>query len=128
MIGKLGYGSYSTVWLARDSMKSRYVSLKVITAASSGSNPEAKISHHLREGNLNHPGRDVVSDLLDDFWFDGPNGRHLCLVGEVLGSSIVEAKEESTHSLFPLKTARNITAQLALGLSYIHSCGVLHRG
>ena len=128
IIGKLGYGGYSTVWLARDSIKDRYVSLKVITAAASESNSEAKISQHLRKGNLDHPGRNIVSFLMDNFWIEGPNGRHQCLVSEVLGASIAEAKEESKHMLFPLKTARDITAHLASGLSYIHSHGIIHGG
>lgn len=47
-------------------------------------------------------------------------------MSEVVGSTIVEAKEATEHDMLPLKAARNVTAQLALGLSYIHSCGVLH--
>ena len=104
------------------------MSLKVTTAAASESNSEVKISHHLCGGNLDHPQRNIISELLDNFWIDGPNGRHLCLVDEVFGSSIAEAKEESKTMLLPLKTARNVAAQLSLGLSYIHSRGILHGG
>lgn len=128
VIHKLGYGNFSTVWLARDHAENRYVSLKVVTAAASELSSEAKIRHHLRQGNPFHPGRKFVLSLLDDFWIDGPNGRHQCLVSEVVGSTIVEAKEATEHGVLPLKAARKITAQLALGLSYIHSCGVLHGG
>ncbi len=104
VIHKLGYGSFSTVWLARDHLENRYVSLKVITAAASGVSSEAKIMHRLRQGNLDHSGHNFVLSLLDDFWIDGPNGRHQCLVSEVVGSSIVEAKEANEHSMPPLST------------------------
>ena len=128
IIHKLGHGSYSTVWLARDHMASRYVSLKLVTAAASKLSSEAKIGHHLNQGKRNHPGRKHVLSLLDDFLIDGPNGQHQCLVGEVVGSSIVNTREFSEHRMLSLKTARDITAQLALGLAFLHSCGVIHGG
>lgn len=128
VIHKLGYGSYSTVWLAKDHTENRYVSLKVIAAAASASSSEVKIRHHLRKSSLEHPGRKYVLALLDDFWIDGPNGRHQCLVSEVVGSTIVEAKKIDVHEMLPLETARAITPQLVLGLDYIHSHGILHGG
>ena len=66
--------------------------------------------------------------LLDEFSIEGPNGQHKCIVSEVVGASIFEAKEAAEYDMLPIKTARNITAQLSLGLAYIHSCGVLHGG
>lgn len=128
VLHKLGYGSFSTVWLARDHVEQRYVSLKVITAAASESSSEAKIWHHLYQGNPDHPGRNFVLSLLHDFWIDGPNGRHQCLVSEVAGSTIVEAKQADKNEMLPLEIARAITPQLALGLDYIHSQGILHGG
>lgn len=80
VIHKLGYGSFSTVWLARDHRENRYVSLKVIIAAASGQSLDAKVRHRLRLCNLDHPGRRFVLSSLDEFWIDGPNGRHKCLV------------------------------------------------
>ncbi len=128
VIHKLGYGSFSTVWLARDHIDNRYVSLKVVTAAASKLNSEAKIIHRLRQGNADHPGRNFVLSSLDEFSIEGPNGRHQCLVSDVVGSSITEAKEATEHGMLPVKTARGIAAQLALGLAYIHSCDVRHGG
>lgn len=128
VVHKLGYGSFSTVWMARDYTEERYVSLKVITAAASMSSSEAKIRDHLRRSNLDHPDRSFVSSLLDDFWIDGPNGRHQCLVNELVGSTLLEAKEASKTGMLPLEVGRAITPQLALGLDYIHSHGILHGG
>ena len=128
VIHKLGHGSYSTVWLARDHIADRYVSLKFVIAAASESSSEAKIGHHLRVCDPNHPGRQNVLSLLDDFLIDGPNGRHQCLVSEVVGSSIIQAKSISHNGMLSIKSAKKITAQLILGLAYIHSCGILHGG
>ncbi len=109
-------------------MKDRYVSLKVIIADCSQSDSEDEIEKSLRCGDPYHPGRPFVLFRLDEFYIDGPNGRHRCLVTEVVGSSISIAKKAKEHGILPIDTARKITAQLALGLAYIHSCGIVHGG
>ena len=128
VIHKLGYGSFSTVWLARDHIEDRYVSLKIITAAASKLNLEAKIRHRLRQGNVDHPGQSFILSLLDEFSIDGPNGRHRCTVSEVVGTNIADAKEMYESEMLPLETARKITAQITSGVAYIHSCGIVHGG
>lgn len=43
LVDKLGYGEYSTIWLARDLQRARYVALKAITADASTYTPEASL-------------------------------------------------------------------------------------
>lgn len=76
VVHKLGHGGSSTVWLARDRMENRYVSLKIIAAEQSKTSQEAKIRDRLRCGDLRHPGHPFVLSLLDDFHIEGPNGCH----------------------------------------------------
>ncbi|KAK8156697.1 hypothetical protein BKA80DRAFT_208808, partial [Phyllosticta citrichinensis] len=80
VIHKLGYGSYSTVWLARDLEGHRNVALKIIVASESQASTEAQILRALNAGDKNHPGYSFICRLLDEFWIDGPNGSHRCLV------------------------------------------------
>lgn len=128
IVHKLGYGGSSTVWLAKDRVNNRYVSLKILKAQNSKSCSEATIRALLREGNQNHPGHSYVLTLLDEFHCDGPNGRHQCLVSDVTGPSVMEVKEATEGEMLSVETAQNITAQLALGLTFIHSCGIVHGG
>ena len=128
VVHKLGYGSFSTVWLARDSVAKRYVSLKVIAARCSERSLEAKVLNHIHRNDCHHPDRRFVSSLLDEFSVTGPNGTHRCLVGEVLGPSVLDVKESHECELLPLGIARRVTVQLAMGLAAIHSCGVVHGG
>ncbi|KAL2018690.1 hypothetical protein VTK56DRAFT_525 [Thermocarpiscus australiensis] len=100
IVHKLGFGGYSTIWLARD--------------------------RRLQRSESTHPGQLFIPRLLDDFTVDGPNGRHLCLVQEFAACSITVAKEWSSNNMFPVETARSIAAQLILRLSYLHSRGVCH--
>jgi serine/threonine-protein kinase SRPK3 len=128
VVHKLGYGTYSTVWLAKDNLKARYVALKILVAAAFEHNSESKILRALGLGNPEHEGRAYVSSLLDEFVIKGPNGRHLCVVGEAAGCSVAQSKETSTTWKFPANVARAVSAQVLLGLGYIHSCGVVHGG
>ncbi|PYI12964.1 kinase-like protein [Aspergillus violaceofuscus CBS 115571] len=122
VVHKLGFGGYSSIWLARDQQRQRYVSLKILTARASSDSREGDVLEHLMKSDLAH----VIPRLLDQFSFHGPNGHHRCLVGEPAGGSIAEAKEDSTNLMFPVDAARSIAAQLLLGLSYLHATGVCH--
>ena len=126
ILHKLGHGS-STVWLARDSVACRYVSLKINGADASKHNSEWCVLNKLHHQLLIHSGRRFVLSPLDKFWIAGPNGNHLCFVSDVLGPNL-QTIRGSFRNLLPLKLARNITVQLALSLAYMHSCDIVHGG
>ncbi|KAJ5824074.1 hypothetical protein N7447_006414 [Penicillium robsamsonii] len=93
VIDKLGYGGYSTIWLARGIQIARYVAVKVITAANDYTR-EASVISSL--GNApSTPGKEVIPPLIDQFWIYGPNGKHRCF------------------GLFRPKVAQSIIAQFA---------------
>ncbi|KAK3307649.1 kinase domain-containing protein [Chaetomium strumarium] len=103
LVHKLGFGGYSTIWLAKDKQLQRYVSLKILIANEFSKSTEAKIL----------PRSKFIPRLLDEFSTDSPNGHHVCL-------------EDSSDFMFQVETARSIAAQLIKGLSYLHSQGVCH--
>lgn len=125
---KLGFGGYSTIWLARDNILDRYVSLKVLVASESSQNAEAKILRQLQSVDTLHPGQRFIPHLLGTFSIEGPNGRHTCLVQEAAGCSVAASKEDSSNFMFPTETARSIAAQLIMGVAYLHSRGICHGG
>ncbi|OAT10505.1 CMGC/SRPK protein kinase [Blastomyces gilchristii SLH14081] len=126
VVHKLGFGGYSTIWLARDRRNQRYVSLKILTAEASRESREDEILQILAKGDSTHPGKRFVPYLLDRFSFEGPNGHHRCLVGEPAGCSLAKSKEDSTNLMFPRDAARSIAAQCFMGVSYLHANGVCH--
>lgn len=128
IIHKLGFGSYSTTWLAKDHQENRSVALKIIVASASRESIEAKVLRAISAGKQDHPGRRYVMSFLDEFTTTGPNGDHLCIVSEAMGCSVARSKDETMPWKFPSNTARAISAQVLLGLDYIHSCGVVHGG
>lgn len=100
VVHKLGFGGYSTIWLAWDQQRRRYVSLKILTARASPDSHEGKILNHLMKSDLTHAGKRFIPSLLDQFSFDGPNGHHRCFVGEPAGVSVAKSKEDSTNFIF----------------------------
>lgn len=131
VVHKLGFGSYSTVWLAKDRHSNKYVALKIIIADNSASSNENRILRLLEQYRKSYSGvhgEEYVPKLLDEFTIDGPNGRHACLVSEPAGCSVAESKEAGLHWRFPLHIARAIAARVIIGLSFIHSAGIVHGG
>lgn len=128
IVDKFGFGTYSTVWLAKDQHMNRYVAVKIVVAEASKTSSEGQILRLLSDAKINHPGRSYVISISDEFSINGPNGRHLCLVSEPARCSVAASKEASTNWMFPIEVARTVTAQVILGLHYIHSRGVVHGG
>ncbi|KAK1771314.1 CMGC/SRPK protein kinase [Phialemonium atrogriseum] len=126
IVHKLGFRGYSTIWLARDQQLQRYVSLKILAASASGECAEGTILSTLRNGDSAHIGKQFIPLLLDQLSFNGPNGHHLCLVGQPFGCSIARCQEDSVDLMFLVDAARSIAAQLIMGLSYLQACGIWH--
>lgn len=130
VVHKLGFGGYSTIWLAKDKQLQRYVSLKILIAHEFSKSTEAEILRRVYRDEPSHTGRRMrfIPRLLDEFSINSPNGHHICLVQEPAVCSIAASKEACADFMFPVETARSIAAQLIMGLSDLHSQGVCHGG
>lgn len=133
ILGKLGHGSYSTVWLARDEPTQRLVAVKVCTA--DASEQESGILSLLRDlpevddkNSDDALGRAMIPRLLDKFSIEGPRGNHTCLVTDPAGCSLNQAKTRWHYPPFKLPVARSVAAQLVLAVAYLHGKGIVHGG
>ncbi|KAG8409388.1 hypothetical protein J3459_017565 [Metarhizium acridum] len=130
VVHKLGHGSYSTVWLARDEQLQRLVAVKVCTADASGQ--ESKILSILKSSsNVGHDdsvmsGRDMIPSVLDTFCVHGPHGTHTCLVTECVRCTLDDARRRSWGLPLDLSVARAIAAQFVLAVAYMHRNGYVH--
>ncbi|KAG6127040.1 hypothetical protein E4U38_006518 [Claviceps purpurea] len=78
IVGKLGYGVTSTVWLARDLSGCRHVALKIyVTSNEMGEMQDVELDAYMciENSSINHPGRRAIRLLLDSFDIDGPVAR-----------------------------------------------------
>lgn len=129
VVHKLGHGSYSTVWLARDERLQRLVAVKVCTADASQREPEI-LSLLEKSSSVSSviSGRDLLPLLLDTFHLDGPHGTHTCIVTEFARCNLAEAKRRSWDMPMPLQVARALAAQFVLAAAYMHHNGYVHGG
>ncbi|KAF3481853.1 uncharacterized protein GIQ15_04612 [Arthroderma uncinatum] len=121
VVHKLGYGTYSTIWLTNDRQQGAYVAVKVSTADAPPH--EAEILHALARSQPGHLGRAMIPTILDEFELQGPNGRHRCYVTAPVRSSVGAAK---FCCCFAIEAARALIAQLVLAVAYTHAQGFIH--
>ena len=105
--------------------RSRYVALKFVVAELTSRNNEIKIYRHLALRSGTHPGSDRVLALLDHFEVQGVNGEHDVLVLQVTGPHLEDIFDEPTVIPHAIKS---LAHQIALGISFLHDCGVVHSG
>ncbi|RAH72029.1 kinase-like protein [Aspergillus aculeatinus CBS 121060] len=125
LVGKLGHGGYSTIWLARDCHAARYVAAKVLTADASSHSHEVRVLRSLGSA-VSRPGKEVLPPLLDEFWVAGCNGRHRCVVTPPARMSLFDAKEASVSGVFRPRVAQSMVAQLIRGVAFLHGLGFVH--
>ncbi|XP_041944235.1 SRSF protein kinase 1b isoform X1 [Alosa sapidissima] len=130
VIRKLGWGHFSTVWLAWDVQGKRFVAMKVVKSAEHYTETaldEIKLLRAVRNSDLGDPCREKVVQLLDDFKISGVNGTHVCMVFEVLGHHLLKWIIKSNYQGLPLACVKSIIRQVLQGLDYLHNkCKIIH--
>lgn len=138
VIHKLGFGRFSTVWLARDTVKEANVAIKVRISRElkRGSTPdEMEILEHIKQlgDDLDHPAMKIISFPHEKFYITGPNGTHLCIVSDVFGPSIDETNEMKfwgKNIILEWAEMQRAAHQLTSAVSLLHSeaISIMHGG
>jgi len=125
---KLGWGNFSTVWLAYDTLHSRFVALKIQKSARDYAHAalhEIELLSAVAKGDPTNS--KCVVRLLDHFKHVGPNGHHVCLVTEFLGDSLLRLIRYNRNKGVGLSRVKEICRSLLVGLDYLHSeLGIIH--
>ena len=137
IIQKLGWGHFSTVWLAKDKKNDTYVAVKVQKSAQhymEAAYDEVEILDQVSsfwkkkewQRSIRHYFKDEPEklkelensrkschnvQLLNSFIHNGPNGRHYVMVFEVLGVNFLEIIKRYDYRGVPLHVVRELTKQ-----------------
>lgn len=149
---KLGWGHFSTAWLAKDTKYDTYVAIKIQKSAKNyieAAYDEVEILQELEKHNyepkwiesVKHYWRDCpdkikngverghsqIVQLLNSFIHHGQNGKHFCMVFEIMGVTLLEIIKRYNYRGIPLPYVRIITKQILIGLDFLHRmCGIIH--
>ncbi|KAL3845039.1 hypothetical protein ACJIZ3_002442 [Penstemon smallii] len=125
---KLGWGQFSTVWLAYDNQSSEYVALKIQKSApqfAEAALHEIEVLSAIATGDPSK--MNYVVRLVDHFKHAGPNGQHLCMVLEFLGDSLLRLIKYNRYKGLELNKVREICKCILTALDYLHGkLGLIH--
>ncbi|MCJ1462040.1 hypothetical protein MMC07_000640 [Pseudocyphellaria aurata] len=125
VLGKLGYGTHSTVWLGRDlradTRKHKYVTLKVCEQESSKDSRELAAYRYLDTITTSKSGALFIRELLDSFKATGPAGEHLCLVHEPLSISMEALQRLMPGQKLPENILKLFLRHLLSALDVLHT-------
>ncbi|KAJ5405013.1 protein kinase [Penicillium sp. CMV-2018d] len=115
IIAKLGYGAYSTVWLAWDERS--YPTRIVLISA-----PRLK-----QLADKDHPGLDFTRLARDIFETESPAGRHHCIAYKPQGNSVRTLQGAFPNAMIPKTLVKSLIHHLFISVNWLHAtCGVAH--
>lgn len=126
IVGELGKGAMGLVYLAKDPLIGRQLAIKTFRVGLSAGDQEMEQfkARFLREaqsaGILSHPNIVTIHDVVVD-----PNGDFFIAMEYVKGNDLKRLMQKQGR--LDLKFVLDIVAQIADGLDYAHSKGVVHR-
>ncbi|CAM9293202.1 unnamed protein product, partial [Choristocarpus tenellus] len=145
VVKKLGWGHFSTVWMARDDCRPspsspKYVALKVQKSAdhyTEAARDEVDLLQKIRssaqtlrdtalEDETMDPDCRTVQ-LVDCFDHVGPHGRHVCMVFEMLGCNLLSVIKRYNYHGIPICIVKSMAKQMCQGLDFLHRlCNIIH--
>ncbi|KAF4973174.1 hypothetical protein FZEAL_9391 [Fusarium zealandicum] len=136
LVSKLGWGTGSTVWLARTTswlpwQNDRYVALKITNntpAVRKAARKELEMSEQIFAATTSHPGRQFIRGAVDSFEVQGPDGTHLCMAMEPLRQPLwMLGQQSGLSSWVQPRTIKTVLPSILQSLDYLHSeAGIIH--
>ncbi|OQE06538.1 hypothetical protein PENVUL_c017G05299 [Penicillium vulpinum] len=127
IVGKLGWGTTSVVWLVRDLERNDYMALKVFALDVLGSE-ESAYYDRIEQGNQQHLGSDRVRTKIGELKIPRNDGwKHLGLLQTPLGESLLDIQNRSADERLDKPTIKSTIYQMLLALDYLHTeCKFIH--
>ncbi|KAI0468193.1 kinase-like protein, partial [Xylaria cf. heliscus] len=128
VVSKLGFGTTSTVWLARDLRNQKFWALKVHINTLKP-NQEFEIYHHLANTHRDQElanAKKHIRQLKESFKLRGPYGDHDVFIMTPLALSLSHLLSLCQGEPFHSEFVKGALSQILLGLVYLHDMDVVH--
>ncbi|KAK4202212.1 kinase-like domain-containing protein [Triangularia verruculosa] len=127
ILGKLGYGTTSTIWLARNLLSHQHVTLKIYTRDRDHSD-EFNLYSQINKANPSHPGSKFMRTAIDLFTIPQPGGKeHQCLVLKPAWRNWNQLTAFFPDNRFAPYLLKPGLQQLFQALDYLHTeCKLIH--
>ncbi|KAH9821387.1 kinase-like protein [Teratosphaeria destructans] len=127
ILHKLGWGGYSTVWAARDQRSNENFAIRIAVAEQQKPVRELIALTALSELKSGHPGLDHILPLVDHFQTEGPNGRHDCLVLDIIGPKVPDVFQGwYGGKRLASEMVKRVAKEVLLALRCLHQTGFAH--
>ncbi|KZF26771.1 protein kinase [Xylona heveae TC161] len=132
LVVKIGWGTRSTVWLARDIRRykwqvERFAALKINELNSEEAQYERDIEDHIAKKDPLHPGYPMIRTCIESFEITRPEGSHICLAYEPMREPFWLYQRHFRDDKLPFPVVKAYFLMLLAGLDYLHSeCRVIH--
>jgi len=123
---KLGHGGFGTVWLCRDLTTGKWQAVKILAAnVSTADCADLRALDLFRSIDSKTLNENHITLPTGQFWLNGPNGDHLCLVLPFLGTPLSYLFDVYGHCPELMK---DICFQLVEAMAFLHSHGGICHG
>ncbi|KAI0010250.1 kinase-like domain-containing protein [Xylariaceae sp. FL0662B] len=122
VVAKLGQGGFATVWLSLETQTKTWRAIKILTAKESSDDaPDVKAVKLLEaQGVKRHEWEaSRIALPIDQFWVEGPNGRHICFVQKVFGPRLIAKQDDQVG-------VKKLFLQAAEALQFLHKHSICH--
>ncbi|KAI1964450.1 hypothetical protein LOZ07_000921 [Ophidiomyces ophidiicola] len=136
IISKLGFGTSSTTWLAKDTSRrwrwqsNKYVALKITNSKiedQKAAREEVQFFKHISNLYSTHAGSGLIRRFEESFEIQGPFGAHVCLVFEPMREPIWFVGKRLGCTSLPPAVAKAFVKVIVTSLDFLHSeCHIIH--
>ncbi|KAJ3441696.1 hypothetical protein M0812_13710 [Anaeramoeba flamelloides] len=128
-ICKLGWGQFSIVWLVEDLFQAKFCALKIVKSQKlyrEVAEDEAALLTKIQS--KKGPNSRRVVEFIESFFHKGPNGKHYCLVFELLDrKNLLSLLKKNCYRGLPIQQVKEIAIQILEGLQHLHErCKIIH--